>query len=70
MCAVDETAAFTNPAAVLYGVNDMRFEDHALPDVIPPGHVRVKIKALGICGSDVHFWKKVAPCLELSSSPN
>lgn len=60
MCfPVDETAAYTNPAAILYGANDMRFEDHPLPDSIAPGHVRIKIKALGICGSDVHFFKKV-----------
>ena len=57
--AVDEVAALNNPAAVLYAPNDMRFEDHALPESIAPGHVRVKVKALGICGSDVHFFKKV-----------
>ena len=57
---MNETPAFSNPAAVLYGVNDMRYEDHALPETVAPGHVRVAIKALGICGSDVHFFKKVS----------
>ena len=51
----------SNPAAVLHGVNDMRYEDHALPETVAPGHVRVKIRALGICGSDVHFFKKACP---------
>lgn len=57
--AAVETPAFTNPAAVLHGVNDLRYEEHALPETVAPGHVRVAIRALGICGSDVHFFKKV-----------
>jgi len=36
----------------------MRYEDHSLAERIAPGHVRVRIRALGICGSDVHFYKK------------
>ena len=53
------SAGFTNPAAILYGAYDMRYEDHPLADQIAPGNVRVRIKSLGICGSDVHFYKKV-----------
>lgn len=47
-----------NPAAVLYGVDDLRFEDFPLPPEPPPGCVRVDMKAVGICGSDVHYLKK------------
>lgn len=49
----------TNPAAVLYGVNDLRYEHHALAKSIAPGHVRIQMRAVGICGSDVHYYKKV-----------
>jgi L-iditol 2-dehydrogenase len=43
-------------AAVLHGVNDLRVEDSDLPEEPGPGMVRVQIKAVGICGSDVHYW--------------
>jgi hypothetical protein len=57
---VPEPAAWTNSAAVLYGVNDMRFENFPLPERVPSGNVRIEIKAVGICGSDVHYWRKVS----------
>ena len=56
---VPEAAPWSNSAAVLHGVNDMRFENFPLPDRVPSGNVRVEIKAVGICGSDVHYWRKV-----------
>lgn len=56
---VPEAAPWTNSAAVLHGVNDMRFENFPLPDRVPSGNVRIEIKAVGICGSDVHYWRKV-----------
>ena len=37
----------------------MRFENFPLPDRTPSGNVRIEIKAVGICGSDVHYWRKV-----------
>jgi len=40
-------------AAVWYGKEDIRIEDVPVPEV-KPGHVKVKIKACGICGSDLH----------------
>lgn len=39
-------------AAVLYGNEDIRYEDWEEPKILP-GNVKVKIKACGICGSDV-----------------
>lgn len=60
--AVEETADLSNPAAILYGPNDLRYEEHPLAESIAPGHVRVRMRAVGICGSDVHFYKKVCRC--------
>ena len=39
-------------AAVLYGNEDIRFDDYETP-AIRPGTVKVRIRAAGICGSDV-----------------
>ena len=49
-----------NNAAVLHGVNDMRFEEFPLASTLKEGSVRIEIKAVGICGSDVHYWKRVS----------
>ncbi|KAL0024272.1 hypothetical protein WJX79_001692 [Trebouxia sp. C0005] len=50
--------SWRNPAAVLHGIDDIRFEDVPLPDKVADGHVRVQMRAVGICGSDVHYYKK------------
>lgn len=47
----------TNTAAVLYGVNDLRVEPFPLAKDVPDASVRVQMKAVGICGSDVHYLK-------------
>ncbi len=39
-------------AAVLYGNQDIRYADFPTPEVIM-GHVKIRVKASGICGSDV-----------------
>lgn len=39
-------------AAVLYGNEDIRYCDYLTPQVLP-GTVKVKVRATGICGSDV-----------------
>ena len=57
--AADYPSHWRNPAAVLHGIDDLRFEDVPLPDKVADGHVRVAVRALGICGSDVHYYKKV-----------
>lgn len=51
--------AVDNLAAILYGIDDLRVENFPIPAQVPDGHVRIAIKAVGICGSDVHYWKKV-----------
>ena len=46
-----------NRAAVMYGTHDVRLEDKPVPE---PGakEVLVKIKAVGVCGSDVHYYEE------------
>jgi L-iditol 2-dehydrogenase len=46
-----------NRAAVMYGMHDVRLEDKPLPE---PGakEVLVEIKAVGVCGSDVHYYEE------------
>lgn len=39
-------------AAVLYGQNDIRYDDYPMPE-LRPGHVMVRVRACGICGSDI-----------------
>jgi L-iditol 2-dehydrogenase len=45
-----------NRAAVLYAAADLRIEDRAIPE---PGsrEVLVEIAAVGVCGSDVHYYE-------------
>ena len=43
----------SNPAAVLHGINDLRYEDFPIAAHPGEGMVRVEMKAVGICGSDV-----------------
>ena len=43
--------------AVLYGVDDVRIEERPVP-VPGPGEVLVKIQRVGVCGSDVHYFKQ------------
>lgn len=44
-------------AAVLYGPGDIRLEDINVP-TIKPNWVLIKVRATGICGSDLHFYKE------------
>lgn len=54
-----EMVSQPNYAAVLHGVNDMRYEEFPLASTLKEGTVRIEVKAVGICGSDVHYWKRV-----------
>lgn len=42
----------TMKAALLYGDEDIRYEDVEVPEV-KTGMVKVRVRACGICGSDV-----------------
>ncbi|MHA1883749.1 MAG: zinc-dependent alcohol dehydrogenase, partial [Promethearchaeota archaeon] len=43
-------------AAVFYGVRDIRIEDVEMPR-IQDDEILIKVKACGICGSDLHMYK-------------
>ncbi|CAM9249963.1 unnamed protein product, partial [Phaeothamnion confervicola] len=43
--------------AWLHGVDDLRIEPYALDQPLAPDAVRVRVGAVGICGSDVHYLK-------------
>jgi L-iditol 2-dehydrogenase len=45
-----------NRAAVLYAAGDLRVEDRAVPQP-GPREVLVEIAAVGVCGSDVHYYE-------------
>ena len=46
-----------NRAAVMHGVHDVRMEDRPVPDP-GPREVLVEIGAVGVCGSDVHYYEE------------
>src|SRR5581483_12468685 len=43
-------------AARLYGVGDVRVVEEAAPGTPPPGHSLVRVTAVGLCGSDLHWF--------------
>ena len=46
----------TMKAVVLHGAKDMRLENFQMPDLLP-GMVLIRIKRVGICGSDLHYYE-------------
>ncbi len=50
--------AATMKAAVLYDVRDLRIEQVPRPQITEPDQVLVKIDAVGICGSDIHWYEQ------------
>jgi len=44
-------------ALVLHGIRDLRVQDLPEPQA-GPGQVKVAVRAVGICGSDVHYYKQ------------
>jgi L-iditol 2-dehydrogenase len=51
--------AETMKAAVLHGIRDLRIDDVAKPVIVDPGDVLIRVTAVGICGSDIHFWERM-----------
>jgi L-iditol 2-dehydrogenase len=45
-----------NRAAVLYAPRDVRIEDRPIPE-LGPHDVLVELRAVGVCGSDVHYYE-------------
>jgi L-iditol 2-dehydrogenase len=46
-----------NRAAVMYGTHDVRLEEVPVPEP-GPKEVLVEIRAVGVCGSDVHYYEE------------
>ncbi len=44
-------------AAVLYGLNDIRVEEIEKPKLENEGEVIIRVRACGICGTDLHLYK-------------
>lgn len=42
-----------------YGVRDIRFEEAPEPIIETDSEVKIKVKAVGICGSDIFFINNV-----------
>ncbi|OCT47938.1 putative D-xylulose reductase A [Cladophialophora carrionii] len=48
--------ALLNPSVFLYGPGKARIEDTPEPKITDPTDAIVRVKFVGVCGSDVHFW--------------
>ncbi|EXJ83221.1 L-iditol 2-dehydrogenase [Capronia coronata CBS 617.96] len=48
--------ATSNPSVCLYGPGNAKIEDRPEPEITEPTDAIVRIKFVGVCGSDVHFW--------------
>ena len=46
-----------NRAAVMYGTHDVRLEEIPVPEPSPK-EVLVEVRAVGVCGSDVHYYEE------------
>ena len=46
-----------NEAAVMHDTHDVRIEERPIPKP-GPHEVLVEIKAVGVCGSDVHYYEE------------
>ena len=46
-----------NRAAIMYGTHDIRLEEVPVPEP-GPKEVLVEIRAVGVCGSDVHYYEE------------
>jgi len=45
-------------AAVLHAIGDLRVEEVDKPTITAPDQALVRIRAVGVCGSDVHFYER------------
>ncbi|KAF7553539.1 hypothetical protein G7Z17_g3542 [Cylindrodendrum hubeiense] len=46
-----------NLSCLLSGAGKARFEDRPVPEITDPHDILIRIAYVGVCGSDVHFWK-------------
>jgi len=52
-----ETNSIDNQSAVLHNIDDLRIEQWPMPDKPGSNEVLLRTHCVGICGSDVHYWK-------------
>ena len=45
-------------AAYLHGIRDLRIHDDPMPELTRPDEVLIKMGAVGVCGSDCHFYER------------
>jgi len=50
--------AATMKAVVLHKIGDLRLEEVPAPGAPGPDEVKVRVKNVGVCGSDVHYYKR------------
>ncbi|MCO5604311.1 hypothetical protein L7F22_058476 [Adiantum nelumboides] len=55
----DDPSCAHNLAVWVCGIDDLRLLPYKVPHQLGSNDVRVEIKAVGICGSDVHYVKKL-----------
>jgi L-iditol 2-dehydrogenase len=48
----------TMKAAVLHGINDVRIEQLPVPQIAHDDDVLVRIRSVGVCGSDIHYFRE------------
>lgn len=48
-------------ALKLYGIRDIRYEEAEEPQIVKDTDVKIRVKAAGICGSDISRYSKLGP---------
>lgn len=48
-------------SAVLKALNNLAVEDHPIPNLVNDSDVQVQVKAVGICGTDLHMYREPRP---------
>ncbi|UCC67922.1 MAG: NAD(P)-dependent alcohol dehydrogenase [Armatimonadota bacterium] len=48
----------TAKAVYLHGVGDLRIHEEPVPQIAAPNEVLIRVAAVGVCGSDCHFYRR------------
>lgn len=48
----------TMKAVYLHGVGDLRIHEEPVPQIAAPNEVLIRVAAVGVCGSDCHFYRR------------
>ncbi|KAF4970359.1 hypothetical protein FSARC_2615 [Fusarium sarcochroum] len=55
--AHQDLSGLRNPSWFLYGPESAKIQDRPIPEIKDDHDVVVHIRYIGVCGSDVHFWR-------------